>query len=199
MDSQTTVEKPLTLPAPEFVAGQHVKLRPVLEGDLPALALLMAEAPFGFDGEGEVWTTQRLRKKFEDEKEPGLWGRRKRYFTVTDMQGEICGVLLEAQERLGLSIALQISASRSDRDTLGPDALATHIEYRRSWHNTPRIEMLVLEPQVAERAWLERAGFEYQFRAAEAWLYLGEVVDLHAYAWIADWVRSNRAADGIGE
>src|SRR5688500_18322210 len=88
---QTTV-----LPVPEFLVGRHTKLRPVLEADLPRLAQLMAEAPHSFNWEQEAWTVPLLRKKFNDEKEPGLWSRTKRYLAVTDLNGALCGLIVEA-------------------------------------------------------------------------------------------------------
>ena len=55
-----------------FVEGEHIVLRPVLEKDLEQLAPLMAQNPC--ERKPTPWTLQRLKKKFEDEKDPGLWG-----------------------------------------------------------------------------------------------------------------------------
>src|SRR5688572_12425572 len=111
---QTTVTSQTTVP--EFVSGELAKLRPVLEADLPALARLMSEAPFGFSWEREPWTVQRLKKKFDDEKEPGLWGRTSKFYAVTDYAGALVGALREELDRLnGYDIELHIALAREDR------------------------------------------------------------------------------------
>ena len=192
--------EPTAYATPQFVDGQLTRLRPVLDADLPAMARLMAEAARGFSWEREPWTVQRLGKEFEDEKKPGLWHRDKRFFAITDHAGALVGVLMEEQERSGRAdIELHIAKSRTDRDALGPDALATYVEYKRSWQHCPRISTCVLEVQVAERAWLLACGFTHEMHCAEAWLYQGQVVAFDIYAWIPQWVRDNRAPDGIGQ
>jgi hypothetical protein len=185
---------------PEFLTGQHVKLRPVLESDLPSLAQLMAEAPHGFSWNVSVWTESSLRKQFNDDKEPGLWGRDKRYLVVTDFDGVVCGLLMEGLQRLGgATVEFHIADARADRDVLGSDALAVYKEYKRSWFNCPRIEVFIVAVEDAKREWLRSSGFELEIECKESWLYQGEVATIEVWAWIADWVLANRAADGVGE
>jgi RimJ/RimL family protein N-acetyltransferase len=187
-------------PAMEFISGELTRLRPVLEADLPALAPLLAEAPLGFSFEREPWTLQRLTKRFEDEKSPGLWSARKRYYMVTDTAGTPVGALFEEVGRLGGSeILFHVALARPDRDALGPDMLRAFLAYKCSWQNCPRLESAVLEPQAAERAWLAACGFEHEIHCAEAWLHQGRYVGLEIYAWLAQWVQANRAAGGIGQ
>jgi hypothetical protein len=187
-------------PIPGFIGGTLTKLRPVLEPDLPALARLMSEAPRGFSWEREPWTAQRLKKEFEDEKEPGLWGRTKRVFAVTTLDGTLVGVLREELERLGaVDLELHIAQEHPDRAALGRDALAAYVEYKRGWQYTPRIGITLLEFQDQEREWALAAGFEHDLRCREAWLHRGEYIAFDVYAWRPDWVKANRAPDGIGQ
>jgi hypothetical protein len=199
---QATTEA-TTKPAPvvpEFISGEHAKLRPVLEADLPALARVMAEAPFGFSWEREPWTVQRLKKKFEDEKEPGLWNRTSKFYVVTDQTGVLVGALREELDRLnGCDVELHIALARGDRDALGQDALRSYMEYKRGWQGTLRIDMALLPVQAAEREWLLANGFERHLRCEEAWLYRGELLPLEIYGWLAPEVAGNRAPDGIGQ
>jgi hypothetical protein len=201
MDS-TTQETggPAPHAVPEFINGQHARLRPVLEPDLPALARLMAQAPLAFNWEGEIWTAQSLRKKFEDEKEPGLWTRTKKHLAITDREGALCGVLQDELGRLGgCELSFHLAEHRPDRGTLGPDALAAFVEYKRSWQHCPRIETMLLEPQAAEREWLLACGFAAEVHCQEAWLFQGRLVALDVYGWLAPWTAANRAPGGIGQ
>jgi hypothetical protein len=200
MQPTTDTASTPTPPVPNFIAGSLTKLRPVLEADLPGLARLMAEAPRGFSCERQPWTLQRLRKQFEDEKHPGLWGSKHRIFAITDRDGALVGAVREELERLGsVDLELHIAAGHPQRDALGRDALATYVEYKRGWQYTPRIGLKLLEFQQAEREWAQACGFAFDLRAEEAWLHQGRFIAFEIYAWHPDWVKANRAPDGIGQ
>jgi hypothetical protein len=182
-----------------FIGHGSAKLRPVVESDLPAMARIMAEAPLGFSWDPTPWTTQRLKKTFEDEKEPGMWGRATRYYVVTNLSDELCGVFKEEQNRLGcVELTFHIAVAASDREVLGRDALRAYVDYKQGWNRSPRIMVTLLEIQQSERDWIEELGFQLEVRCEQAWLHLGEFTATETYAWLAEWVLANRAADGIG-
>lgn len=137
---------------------------------------------------------------FEAEKTQGLWTRLQRHYAVTDQSGELIGVLREEMERNAqVNLEFHIESSLPARSEMLQDALQAYLDYRQSWWLTSRIDCHLLGPQAAEKAVLAGLGFELQLSAAEAWMHLGELVSLDVYAWIPQWVRDNRAADGIGE
>ncbi|MCC7477377.1 GNAT family N-acetyltransferase [bacterium] len=186
-------------PAPDFINGQLTRLRPVLERDLEGLVELLNEAPLGFNWEGYPWSLPRLKKKFEDEKEPGLWGQRQRFLAATDLDGALVGVLHEEQERSGqVGLEFHFALARSDRGQLGPDALQAYMDYKRNWFNTPRIECNLLSPQEAEIGWLLALGFIHDMSCQRVRLHLGQAAALEIFSWCQPWVLANRAADGIG-
>lgn len=199
MNGAQTVAAEQQLPAPDFINGELTRLRPVLERDLPQMAALMCEAPRGFTWDNYPWSHARLKKKFEDEKFPGLWGQRERYFAISDMQDQLCGVLREEQERGGqVELDFHVVATRPDREELGRDMLAAYRDYKTNWWTINRIETALLSTQSSEREWLLGLGFDHEFTARRAWLHLGEIVDLEIYAWLPERVLANRAPDGIG-
>ncbi len=199
MSSNTgAAEMPLH-PAPDFINGALTRLRPVLERDLEGLVELMNEAPLGFTWDGYPWSLQRLKKKFEDEKEPGLWGQRHRFFACCDLEGRLCGVLHEEHERNGqVSLEFQFALARSDREQLALDALEAYRSYKRNWFNTPRIEINLLSPQTEEQRWMLELGFNHDMSCPRIKMHLGEAVALEIYSWCQQWVLDNRAPDGIG-
>lgn len=199
MNSNAAAAEVQEHPAPDFINGELTRLRPVLERDLAGMVELMNEAPLGFTWDGFPWSLPRLKKKYEEEKEPGLWGQRHRYFAICDLEGRLCGVLHEEHERNGqVGIEFQLASDREDREQLGPDALSAYLAYKKNWFNTPRIEVNLLSPQEAEQRWLLALGFNHDMSCPRIKLHLGEAVALEIYSWCQPWVLDNRAPDGIG-
>jgi hypothetical protein len=199
MQMEKTPAQSAELPAPDFISGAMTRLRPVLERDLEGMVELMNEAPLGFTWDGYPWSLPRLEKKFEDEKEPGLWGQRHRYFVVNDLNGQLCGVFHEEHERSGqVGLDFHFALGRADRGQLGPDALEAYRAYKRNWFNTPRIEVNLLTPQREEQDWLLALGFHHDMSCPRVKLHLGEAVGLEIFSWCQQWVLDNRAPDGIG-
>lgn len=186
-------------PAPDFINGALTRLRPVLERDLAGMVALMNEAPLGFTWEGFPWSVARLRKKFEDEKEPGLWGQRQRFLAATDLDGALVGVLHEEQERNGqVGLEFHFALACPERREMALDALGSYRSYRCDWYNTPRIEVNLLAPQQDEMRWLLELGFHHDMSCPRIKLYLGRPEALEIFSWCQPWVLANRASDGIG-
>lgn len=169
-----------------FTAGEHVVLRPPVENDLQALADLLAENPC--DESPTPWTHQRLKKKFEDKEEPGLWGRSERYFTVARRTGEVVGFLLERMDdnRGMYWNGFHIAEALEDRDALGPDALKAYMDYKLKWHNPLRISFDVIEPEVQKASWLEQQDYHCEIRLERRMLYRGRPVDQCIYSWLSE-------------
>jgi RimJ/RimL family protein N-acetyltransferase len=166
-----------------FADGEHVVLRPVLEADLAELAPLMAENPL----ETLPWTHQRLKKKFEDKDEPGLWGKSQRYFAIVRKTGGVVGYLKEQQDanRGMYWNEHHVKDGIADRATLGLDAVNAYLEYKRKWHNPLRISFDVLRPEQEKIAWLEQAGFEHELTQERVMLYLGQPEARCMYTWFS--------------
>jgi hypothetical protein len=198
MDVTTTTEPKVT-PAPAgmtFFAGALTRLRPVLAADLPRVVELLSASPRNIEDE-KPWTVARLKKKFEDEKEPGLWGKEKRWYLVVTPDEAIIGVLIEDQNRSGeIWLDFSFDMQLADRDSLALDGLRTYLRYKRDYHNIPRAYCFVLDVQLAELKWLKQLDFIYQAQLPQCVLHLGERHDALLYAWIADWVIARRAPDG---
>jgi len=179
-----------------FAEGEHVVLRPVLEADLPELAKLLAANPC--DSKPQPWSLQRLKKRFEDKDDPGLWGKDERYFAVVRKTGGIVGFLREACEwKDGMYWnRLYIGEEHGDRDALGRDTVASYLAYKRKWHAPRRIsfDVLRVEPGIGE--WLSQAGFACEVTFELSMLYRGQPEALCVWAWLSDEVRSNLADDG---
>jgi len=175
-----------------FAEGEHVVLRPVLEDDLRELAQLMAENPY--EHEPTPWTYQRLKKKFEDKDQPGLWERENKVYSVVRKSGGLIGFLKEAAERGDMYwCILHLGESLPDRDALGLDLVATYLAYQQRWGKPRRIsfDLLLIEEQKVQ--WLEGAGFERELVFERSVLYRGEPVAVGYYTWIADWALARRA------
>jgi len=169
-----------------FAEGEHVVLRPVLEDDLPELAKLMAENP----GEREPtpWTHQRLKKKFEDKKEPGLWGKRERYYVIVRKSGGVVGLLREEDDyNRGIYWnELHVADALADRDQLGRDVAATYLAYKQRWHDPLRISFDLLRVEKTKIAWLEACGFELELTQERSVLYRGKPEARCFYTWLSE-------------
>jgi len=167
-----------------FAEGQHVVLRPVLEDDLAALAGLMAENPL----DPLPWTQQRLKKKFEDKDEPGLWGKSSRHFTIVRTTGEVVGYLKESDDsNRGMHWnELHIKTGLDDREALGVDTLAAYLAYKQKWHNPLRVSFDILRPEEEKAAWLEETGFELELVQERVLFYRGQPEARCLYTWFSE-------------
>ncbi len=167
-----------------FAEGEHVVLRPVLEADLAELARLLAENPL----EALPWTLQRLRKKFEDKDEPGLWGKSQRYFAIARRGGGVVGYLKESDDsnRGMYWNEHHIQDGLEDRAALGLDAVSAYLAYKQKWHNPLRISFDVLRPEEMKIDWLEQAGFELELTQERIMLYLGQPEARCLYTWFSE-------------
>jgi RimJ/RimL family protein N-acetyltransferase len=166
-----------------FARGEMLILRPVQEGDLAELARIMAQAPGG--RKPLPWTEQRLKKLFEDEKNPGLWSDAGKYFAAVLHDGTVVGYIREHYEAWIQShdLSLHVDERRADRDALGREVVALYMDYLTRWHNPGMVISEPLEIDTQKRAWLEAAGFFLQFTQERSELYQGSVVGRCAYAW----------------
>jgi hypothetical protein len=179
--------------------GEQIILRPVLEQDLERLAYLLGESPFGIGQDALPWTAARLKKKFEDAENPGLWGDRRFTFAVARLSGGVVGFIDCTRDSCGgLWITLHVQQGLADCDSLGRDALATFMAMARKWHNLPRVATAVVACEQEKCGWYRDAGFELEIRAEEAQLYQGCFHDILIYGWLAESTIANRAPDGIG-
>lgn len=169
-----------------FAEGQHVILRPVGENDLRELARLMAECPL-LDKQ-LPWTYQRLKKQFEDEKDPGLWKERDKYFVVVRREGGLAGFLHEREDwnRGMYWNSVHLDDRIEDRDVLGRDIIAAYLAYKQRWHNPLRISFDVLGPEEAKARWLIAAGFELELKLERMVMYLGQAEAICTYTWLSD-------------
>ena len=186
MDSNETIKEK------GFAEGQHVVLRPVLEADLPELAKLMAENPL----EALPWTLQRLKKKFENKKEPGLWGKTDRVFVAVRTQGGVVGYLTERQSKqAGIYWGFtHVADARDDRDVLGRDLISAYLEYKQKWHNPLRLSFDILGCESAKAAWLQAGGFELELTCERMVMQLGGPESICTYAWYSDELKRRLAS-----
>lgn len=177
-----------------FAVGGHVVLRPVLEEDLAALAPLLAGNP----GETDrlPWTQQRLKKKFEDEKEPGLWGKNTRYLAAVRREGgEVVGYVKEHRdENPGVFWAwIHVADGAGDRDVLGPDMISAYLAYKQRWHDPFRVSFDILGCEADKAGWLEACGFPLELTRRRMVLWLGQPQDLCTYTWYSDRLKAELA------
>ena len=170
-----------------FATGKHIVLRPVLETDLTELARLMAENP----AETLPWTPQRLKKKFEDKSEPGLWGKSQRYFSIVRLNGGVVGYLTERESKqAGIFWCFVHVADRLvDRDELGRDLVSAYLEYKQKWHNPLRISFEILGCESAKAAWLKAGAFELELTCERMVMQMGRPESICTYAWYSDGLR----------
>jgi RimJ/RimL family protein N-acetyltransferase len=163
--------------------GSYIRLRAVQEEDLAQLAALMAATPCL--RELLPWTAQRLKKKFNDEKEPGLWGRRDRvYLAVRIADGQIIGYIDERERWICRELHLHVAADAADRDALGHDMLAAYMQVVLDWHDQVRVEAHVLACEQQKQQWLATAGFELEASFSEYHMYRGSPEALQFWGWI---------------
>lgn len=166
-----------------MAAGRHVRLRAAQEEDLEALAALLAETPC--PRELLPWTTQRLKKKYNDEKEPGLWGRRDRcYLAVRISDGQIIGYIDERQYWVFRDLHLHVADNAADRNALGQDMLAAYMQLVLDWHDQVRLEVFLLECEEQKQQWLAAAGFEREAVFSDYYIHEGRPESLHIWGWI---------------
>jgi RimJ/RimL family protein N-acetyltransferase len=180
-----------------FAQGALVVLRPVREEDLPELARLLAENPF--DREPLPWTHQRLKQKFEDKEEPGLWGKRKRYFAVVRLSGGMVGFIFEEEEWGDSTVCwnrFHVGGRLEDRDALGRDALAAYLAYKRRWNDLRRISFSIGGVEEAKAQWLRDCGFAWEITLEQAVLHQGQPVAEVIYSWVSERVLELRVDDG---
>ena len=179
-----------------FAIGEHVVLRPVLEDDLPVLANLLASNPS--EPERLPWTHQRLVKKFEDEKAPGLWDEqgRKHVFTVLRKDGgEMIGYLREREDwNSGVYWChFHLADSMASRAELASDLLTTYLAFKRKWHDLLRISFDILGCEEDKASWLAAAGFELELRRERMVLWLGQPQAICTHTWLSERLKAELA------
>lgn len=169
-----------------FVSGQHLTLRPVMEADLQRLADYMSE-PGARPGAEAPLTLQALKKQFEDEKSPGMWGDEKKTYLALALDGSLRGFITERTHMsMGQHIAnYHIGLRHEQRDALGCELVALHLRLLNDWQRLLRVEARALEEDQPKRAWLEAAGFELEFVAPRSVFHLGQAVGLAYYSWLS--------------
>lgn len=177
-----------------FAEGQHVVLRPVLEADLAELAKLMAENP----AETLPWTLQRLKKKFEDEKEPGLWSETDRVFVAVRTQGGAVGYLSERQSKQAgiFWCSTHVTDRLDDRGELGRDLVSAYLAYKQNWHNPLRISFDVLGCESDKAGWLQAGGFELELTCGRMVMHMGRPESICTYAWYSEGLKQALASRG---
>jgi len=178
-----------------FIEGEHVVLRPVLEADFGELAPLLAANPYA---EKQLpWTQQRLKQRYEDKDEPGLWGKRERYYVIVRKTGGVAGFLMQnGEDRDSSWCRMYVDEAAADRDVLGREALSGYLAYMRRWKDPGRITFDVLSLEEEAISWLEATGFEHEVTIERAALYRGRPETLKVYAWLSERVKANLADDG---
>lgn len=177
-----------------FAEGEHTVLRPVLEEDLAALAPLLAGNP----GEPDrlPWTQQRLKKKFDDEKEPGLWGKSMRMLTAVRREGgEVVGYVKEQKdENPGVFWAyMHVADGAADRNSLGPDMLAAYLAYKQRWHDPFRVAFNILGCETDKAGWLEQCDFPLELRRERMVMWLGKPEAICTHAWYSERLKAELA------
>jgi hypothetical protein len=182
-------------PRVKFVDGELTGLRPVLAEDLDALVHLLNESPMPF-GDNVPWTVSRLKKKFEDEKDPGLWTEDKRWYTVLDLaDGSVVGLLKEESRGGEVWLSQYFAEALSNREALFLDGLGAYVHFKDRFANVSRINVELVDAQADDAAWFAELGFVHQARVPGVCFYLGERRDLLLYSWIPQWVLDRRAPD----
>lgn len=169
--------------AQAMATGAYVRLRAVQEEDLAELAALLAETPC--PRELLPWTTQRLRKKFNAEKDPGLWGKKERiYVAVRIADGQVVGYIDECVRGVCREPRLHIAARAADRNELGNDMLATYMQSLLDWHDQVRVEAYLLACEEQKQQWLTAAGFELEASLSDMYMHQGKPEALQIWGWV---------------
>jgi hypothetical protein len=179
-----------------FAIGELLTLRPVLEGDLPALAQLLAANPS--EPERLPWTQQRLKQKYEDKDAPGLWdekGRNFIYAAVRRDTGELVGYLREHEDHSGgiYWSHFHIADGLADRAALAADLLKAYHAYKLKWHDPLRISFDVLGCEDEKAAWLTAAGFELELTRERMVLWLGQPQSICTHTWLSERLKAELA------
>lgn len=166
-----------------LVTGEHIVLRPVLARDLEQLVRLLAQNPC--ERMPKPWTLQRLKKKFEDEKEPGLWGRREKWYVAVRPAGEVVGLLIQRGQERVYWVTLHVDDDIADRDAVGVDLLRAYESLMTAWHDPVRIGCEILAPEESKAGWLRELGYELEVVFERMLMWHGEPTAVHQYGWIA--------------
>jgi hypothetical protein len=187
-----------TIPERGFATGELVVLRPVLEDDLPELAMLLAANCC--EDKPQPWTLHRVKKLFEDKDSdlPGLWGEHTHYFAVVRNSGGLVGFLRETNEEKNDLYwnRLYIGERHADRDELGPDAAKAYLAYKQKWSTPWRITFETVQGEPGVAHWLEAAGFELEIEYDCLQLHQGQPKAHCCYTWWSEFVLARRVDDG---
>ena len=181
-----------------FATGEHVVLRPVLEDDLAALAVLLANNPG--EPDRQPWTHQRLKKQFDDEKEPGLWGKSTRVLAALRKDtGEVIGYLKERRDdNPGVVWAwLHVADGTAERETLGPDIIRAFLAFKQRWHDPLRISFDVLGCEADKARWLDGCGFPLEVRRERMVLWLGQPQAVCTHTWYSERLKADLAGRDV--
>jgi len=163
--------------------GDLVKLRGVQEADLERLAAIMSQAPM-LGTKPKPWTTQSLKQKFEDKKDPGLWGEKDRTYCAVDNDGKVIGLIQATRREYVTEFNFHVDDNRPDLDELGRDLVATYKLLLTDWHDPARIESSILEVEESKAAWLMEAGFEREVVIKESFMFEGRPVAGEIWGWV---------------
>jgi RimJ/RimL family protein N-acetyltransferase len=169
--------------------GEHTALRPVLEDDLPALAKLMAENPA--EPERQPWTLQRLKARFDDKDNPGLWSSKDKlrlHVIVRSGGGEVVGYLREHEDWHGgvYYNHIHVNEQLAGWQGLLRDALRTYRSYKCEWFAVLRISYDILGCEEEKAQCLESEGYALELRMERMYLWLGKPQARCTHTWISE-------------
>lgn len=167
-----------------FIEGEHVGLRAVTEGDLGRLAQLMSESPL-VEHNPQPWTEQKLKKLFEDEKEPGLWTDKKRFYLAVDKTGGVVGFIIQKRHFDGCyEINLHVGDRVDDRNDVGTDMVKAYMQLMRDWTDPVRVEGYILALETGKASWLKANGYELECTFEKMYMYQGDAVASEIWGWV---------------
>jgi hypothetical protein len=179
-----------------FTAGRHVVLRPVLDSDLEELWPILAQNPYEY--EPLPWTHQRLKQKFEDKEELGLWGSNEKYYAVVRSQGGLVGFLREEGEgnpRITWN-TFHLGAAIADREELYRDLLTAFRAYHERWSHALRISFITGGSEREKHSALEASGYAKEIVFERSHYYLGELADEMVHTWCSAEIEALGTDDG---
>jgi hypothetical protein len=176
--------------------GAQIVLRPVLEPDLAELWPVLAQNPYEY--EPTPWTHQRLKQKFENKEEPGLWGRLEKYYTVVRKQGGVVGFLRqEVEDNIQITWnTFHLAAGVEDSAELYRDILRTFRAHHQRWSAPLRISFITGSKEQAKHAALEAEDFMREIVFERTHYYQGELVDDVIHTWLSPDLDTLGADDG---